>query len=147
MAAVEAVRVATWKVAYRGLLPDELLDRLKVTEVGVAKWNDMLVKGEVATVVAVDDKAVVGFASCGRCRDADLPDARELWAVYVLPAYWATGTGARLLAAAGDIDVVWVLQGNERAIAFYERQGFRADGTAKVLDHIGGATDVRYVRP
>ncbi len=27
---------------------------------------------------------------------------------------------------------LWVLDGNERAIEFYERQGFRFDGTSKV---------------
>jgi len=29
---------------------------------------------------------------------------------------------------------LWVLAGNERAIGFYERQGFRLDGTEDELD-------------
>ena len=42
--------------------------------------------------------------------------------------------------------VLWTLAGNDRAIAFYERQGWRADGAEKIHDR-SGARAVRYRRP
>lgn len=42
---------------------------------------------------------------------------------------------------------LWVLDGNERARAFYARQGWHADGTSKT-EEMAGATviEVRYRR-
>ena len=41
--------------------------------------------------------------------------------------------------------VVWVLEGNERAIRFYESFGFRFDGGKQTLDLGGKVTDLRMV--
>lgn len=143
--AVETVRVASWKVAYRGLLPDDLLDGHAVTEEGVARLRARMDGDGMQVVVASLADEVIGFAAFGPCRDKDLPEARELWALYVLPDHWRGGSGTALLRAAGPLDVVWVLEGNARGRAFYERHNFRPDGTVKVLNHIGGVTDMRYV--
>lgn len=148
MRAVEAVRIATWKTAYRGLLPDDLLDELRLDDDRVSQLTARFGDDEFDVLVAVAGEQVVGFASSGACRDEDLPGARELWAVYVLPEHWDTGAGAALVAAAGEIDVVWVLEGNVRARAFYERQGFQPDGSTKELERLGpGVTELRYARP
>lgn len=132
--AVESVRVATWKTAYRGLLSDDLLDRLEVTDQRVASLTERHGAGEVQSLVAELDGEVIGFIATGACRDDDLPTARELWAIYVLPQHWGTGAGHALVQAAGQLDVVWVLKGNNQAIAFYERQGFRLDGATKLVN-------------
>jgi hypothetical protein len=91
----------------------------------------------------------------GRTRDADAPDTvGELIAVYLDPALWSTGLGGRLHAAAvADLATPceqatsWVLEGNTRARAFYERQNWRPDGTVKPAI-IGEAevVEVRYRR-
>lgn len=40
---------------------------------------------------------------------------------------------------------LWVLKGNERAIRFYERYGFRFDGTAETI-HLGTPnTELRMI--
>ncbi|HEU4734138.1 MAG TPA: GNAT family N-acetyltransferase [Kofleriaceae bacterium] len=61
----------------------------------------------------------------------------ELCALHVDPDRWSRGVGRALieraradLAAAGAAEAhVWVLVGNERALRFYERDGWAADGT------------------
>ncbi|HSP70846.1 MAG TPA: GNAT family N-acetyltransferase [Gaiellaceae bacterium] len=56
--------------------------------------------------------------------------------LYVRPEAWGTGVAARLheraLAALGPgIARLWVLEENHRARRFYERRGWREDGTTR----------------
>ena len=57
-------------------------------------------------------------------------------ALYVRASVYGTGIGHALCAAAlgSDPAYLWVLDGNERALRFYERQGFGLDGTTKPED-------------
>jgi ribosomal protein S18 acetylase RimI-like enzyme len=63
----------------------------------------------------------------------------EIYVIYVHPTAWRQGAGTALLDQAlrhlradGFREaVLWVLPGNQRAIAFYEAAGFVADGAAK----------------
>jgi ribosomal protein S18 acetylase RimI-like enzyme len=78
----------------------------------------------------------------------------ELYALYVRPAWWSTGTGralmdrvlARTSRAGYQSIVLWVLRDNARARRFYQRAGFAADGATSVLDRLGGVQEVRYRR-
>lgn len=143
--AAEQVRITSWKSAYRGLVDDAVLDGLRVTEERVTRLTERL--GTSADLlVAVHDDQVVGMAVHGQCRDPDLPELRELYALYVDPAGWRQGTGTALLDACGDVRVLWVLEGNLRARTFYERHGFRADGTRKLIDLGVDVPEVRYRR-
>lgn len=55
-------------------------------------------------------------------------------ALYVRAEVYSTGVGYLLMnvAIGKDAAYLWVLEGNARAIGFYERQGFIFDGTTKV---------------
>jgi len=41
---------------------------------------------------------------------------------------------------------LWVAEGNARAIGFYRRQGFRADGARKQIEQWEGLTVIRMLR-
>ena len=79
----------------------------------------------------------------------------ELYALYVHPAWWSTGTGRALMdrvlagtAAAGYASItLWVPRDNARARRFYDRPGFAPDGASNVLDRLDGVIEVRYRRP
>lgn len=152
--AVEQVRVDGWRAAYRGLVDDDLLDALVVTGERVADLAAAIAgPGPYAVLlVAEQDGAVVGMARLGPSRDGlDPATTAELRALYVSPAAWSTGVGGRLLDAGfarlpHRLQVLWTLEGNARARAFYERRGFVADGTVHVRDLGGPATEVRYRR-
>lgn len=77
---------------------------------------------------------MIGIADAGPTEDAGLRPDLELFMIYVRAAHWGTGVGRRLLQATiGDRPAsLWVLADNERAVAFYRRQGFRADGAEKL---------------
>ena len=77
----------------------------------------------------------MGFVSHGPGRDEEqvgLPDL-EVWALYVRSKVYGQGVGHALLhdAIGSAAAYLWVLEGNQRAIKFYERQGFRLDGCTK----------------
>jgi GNAT superfamily N-acetyltransferase len=140
-----ALHVDVWDDAYTGLMPQGILDdrREKVAE-RVERWREILQRPE-PTWVAEDSDGFVGFVSVGPARDNDLEEMLELYALYVRAAYWSTGVGYALFeVAVGDrAAYLWVLAANERAIAFYERQGFRLDGTEDEQDE---GLHVRMVR-
>lgn len=140
--AVASVHVQTWRAAYRGLVPDSVLDGLSVAA-RTSNWESAIPRGGVW--VGLVDDVVAGFVAVGPSRE---PDAEfELYAIYVLPSAWGTSLGYELARAAlGDEQdvVLWVFDENPRARRFYERLGFRADGTVKT-ETVGGA-DLKEIR-
>ena len=76
----------------------------------------------------------------------------ELYAIYVHPDWWGTGTG-RSLIERGEAELssryreatLWVLEANPRARSFYEAAGWAADGANKSDERWGvRAPEVRY---
>lgn len=122
----------SWQETYPGLVDQTYLDSLTLEKCrAIARqWPDNL-------LVAKDGDRVVGFAGYGAHGDKTLPDTGEVFAIYVLREYHGTGVGLELMQAALEKlspyrrFAVWVLKGNGRAIRFYEKCGFRADGTEK----------------
>lgn len=160
-AGIARVHVASWEVAYRGLVPRSVQ---AATTVGVrtVQWRPIL-SGEAAypgstNLVAVVGDRIVAFACHGPSR-ADLwppPSAGgELYALYADPAAWGLGVGRALMdaavdgmRAAGHRDaLLWVLRGNARARRFYERMGWVADGGEREQESERlPVPAVRYVR-
>lgn len=83
------------------------------------------------------------------------PPVGEVWMVNVLPSAWADGVGSALLTAATErlrglgyrSLVLWVLEDNDRARRFYERNGWEPDGGTKT-EVFGGRPlrELRYTR-
>ena len=138
--AVETVRIRGWQTAYRGIVSDAFLDGLVIDAERRAR---MITSGQATTLVA-EEAGVLGMAVFGPARDGE--DAVELYALYVDPGRWRTGVGTALLAACEGVTVLWVLEDNERAQAFYGRQGFTADGGRQVLDLDGPVGEIRMRR-
>jgi GNAT superfamily N-acetyltransferase len=134
-----------WDDAYAGLMPQEVLDaRREDVPARIERWRRILEESH-GTLVAETPNGLVGFVSAGPGRDNDVDTDLEVMALYVRADRWGTGVGYALLETAiGDrAAYLWVLEGNERAIRFYERQGFRRDGT---LDEHDEGLHVRMVR-
>ncbi|YAL84165.1 N-acetyltransferase family protein [Dermacoccaceae bacterium W4C1] len=149
------LHVQVWREAYTGLMPQQSLDDLDEDR-STAKWlalareqaEGITDEQGKTTRVAVDaGGALVGFGTVGPARDEDPPLGTELWALNTLAAYHGTGAGAQLLVATLGLRpaYLWVLDGNERAIAFYRKHGFELDGERRHDDR-HGADDLRMVR-
>lgn len=154
-AAISLVRVRTWQAAYRGLIADAVLDGLDARAEGVRRaqrWDLYTADPRSRQLVAEVQGRIVGWAAVGPSRDAARAQDGELMAIYVLPAFWSTGVGHRLMVAAEEAlreggfagAHLWVLDGNERAADFYERHGWREDGGEKVDTHF--VTDALHER-
>jgi RimJ/RimL family protein N-acetyltransferase len=145
-ASLAAVELASWRAAYRGLMPDAFLDDLSEAE-KTADWRQNLLKhgtsGRKRVVVAVSDTGVIGLVRVGPIMDEG--EVGLVYLLYVLPAYWGYGVGTALMRAGmnelrdlgmGDA-VLWVLRDNLRARRFYERLGWTPDGRTVNEDYGG----------
>lgn len=122
-----------WKTvreAYSGRLSQDYFDTAETLEKCIERafrWKDNV-------LVAKDGDRVIGFVGYGKCRYGELGCAGEVFSLYIVQEYYNRKIGYRLMNAAVDTlskydrIVVRVLEGNERAIRFYERYGFRFDG-------------------
>jgi GNAT superfamily N-acetyltransferase len=129
--ALTRLHLDCWDDAYTGLMPQAILDaRREDVPARVDRWRKILPNG--FTSVAEHHAGLLGFVSAGPPREPSDFDI-ELFALYVRAAWWGTGVGHALFASAvGDRTAcLWVLEGNERGIRFYERQGFRLDGAGQ----------------
>lgn len=142
--AIAEVHVASWRDAYRGLLPDGFLDRLSVDEREAQRAEGFDDPGSPFSVLVAEDAgSVVGFVAYGPSRDDDATEETgEVPAIYVEPGVVGTGVGRALFAAATEglrergyrRATLWVLEANERARRFYEKAGWRWDGTVSRHD-------------
>lgn len=134
-----------WDEAYSGLMaPEVLAARRTDVAARVERWRQIVEAG--CTQVAAVGGELVGFVSAGPGRGAGPPDIElELFALYTRASVWGTGVGRALLEAAIDDRPAYlnVLEGNDRALRFYQRQGFVADGH---VDQESEGPHVRMVR-
>jgi ribosomal protein S18 acetylase RimI-like enzyme len=151
--------VRSWQAAYRGLLPQDFLDRLDPAD-RLDRWRRTLREpgGPARGVLVVSAGArLCGAAWFGPTRDPDGDPARtgELVGIYLLPGAWGRGLGRSLLAAAVERltaagyeqATLWVLESNARARRFYARAGWAADGAVQQDGRLGfPITEVRYHR-
>ncbi|SPM42634.1 Ribosomal protein S18 acetylase RimI and related acetyltransferases [Mycobacterium numidiamassiliense] len=150
--AAARVHVRSWQWAYRGLVAQDYLDGLR-PEAWAGRYTFGLVGLRVpSTQVAVDGATICGLVTTGLCRDDDLSNCGELMAIYVDPAHAHAGVGRSLMAAARERlgavagrAALWVLDGNVRARRFYERDGWRCDGSRRTRVYGGVPVgEVRY---
>lgn len=142
------VHVTSWRTAYRGILPAGYLQGLD-RSARERWWLGFVTEGARVHVVESGGR-VVGFCHAGRSEDAGWG---EVFAIYVHPGHWGRGHGRALLDAAEahladeglTQALLWVLEQNTAARAFYQRQGWRPGKPFRV-EEIGGAqvTELRY---
>lgn len=128
--AIERIRTDTWRDAYRGLMPDAVLDGLGYDATRRRALMSALPPHQFV-LVAEDAGEVVGFCVGGRSRPSDERFSGEVYAIYVLPDHHRRGIGRALLEAGARelVDrgfasmIIWVLRENAPSRRFYERMG------------------------
>lgn len=142
--AIADAHVAAWREAYRGLLPDAVLDGLSVA-VRAEQWRRTLARSPAAISVFVAESAqggIAGFISGGPRRALGLNGDAEVYALYVRADAQRQGLGRglmRALAAAlrdrGFQSLgLWVLRENAAGRDFYARLGGRAGGERRDIE-------------
>ncbi len=140
------VHYKSWHETYSDLIDAAYLEQLtieKCTDIA-HKWTDNI-------IIAKDGEKVIGFVGYGAYRDETLPLHGEIFSIYVLAEYQGRKVGYGLMNAAldklsdyGKI-ALWVLKGNDSAIRFYERYGFRMDGTESEIMLGTSNTEIRMI--
>ena len=124
------VHYTAWRETYTGLMPEEYLAGRSLE-----RQRQRTYENPGNTLVAIADGQVVGFACYyPNARDfVSVKPAAEIGALYVLKAYQRRGIGTALMRACISRmpplpTALFVLRGNEKAIRFYEKNGFAFTG-------------------
>ena len=99
-------------------------DEFYFSELQVPSETERLLEDEsiLQNAYVYDDGVLKGFI---------IIDGSEVWKLFVEPVLQGQSIGAELLDYAKEvhnIEFLWVLEKNTRAIKFYEKHGFRATG-------------------
>lgn len=147
-AAMAHVRVKAWQQAYRGILPDDLLDKMDEAAI-TERWRTIVLPnpgpGVFNLVIEDENRLVVGFAAGGPERTPDPQYPGEIYALYVLPGCQRHGAGQALISAGVEkllaqglqSLLIWVLEQNHIGRSFYEKIGGQPVRSKKV--EIGNA--------
>lgn len=122
------INVATWKTAYKGLLPDNFLAQRNVTDKRIEGTIESINKNQRIWLVAEEDNQIIGFCCGGEARDENFPAKHELCAIYVLQSNQNKGVGQALLnefknQINNQSFYLYALKGNQKAINFYIKNG------------------------
>lgn len=144
----------SWKIAYKGIVPDDALNNITV-EKRQKYFEKALTKGWEEDAIIYYDDIPMGLICIGKCRDFDKDKAYgEIWGIYLLPDYWNKGFGS-LLIEWGIKELrkrnynkvtLWVLEDNYQAKNFYEKLGFKHDGTIKEINLGKALKEHRYIK-
>lgn len=152
---IALIHVETWRAAYRGQMPDAVLNALDV-ERRAAFWQERLKQMRGQVFVAETSDRIVGFCDLipSRDKDAHPETVAEIAAIYVHPEHWHKGSGRtlchRAFAEAGrqkyNEVTLWVLDSNVTARHFYTAIGFVRDGASKIEKLADGSqlSEIRF---
>ena len=146
--AIARVYRDTWRATYAGILPDKYLAALTLQRL-TPQWRKQLRDRDGIILVACAGDDVVGFTSGGFESGFDPFFRGEIATLYVRPDAQRCGVGAMLLvemlrelaAAALAPVLVWVLEENAGARAFYEALG--ALPVRRAIETVGGRDVVK----
>ncbi|WP_432286230.1 GNAT family N-acetyltransferase [Aminobacter sp. BA135] len=140
--AIAEVHHEAWRGAYSGIIPHRALNTM-INRRGGEWWANAIRRAATVLVIEIGGK-IAGYATLGRNRARELKQQGEIYELYLRPECQGIGLGSRLFAAARQrlADhglkgmVVWALEENDNALAFYSGAGGRdiAEGV-EVFDH------------
>jgi ribosomal protein S18 acetylase RimI-like enzyme len=146
--AIAGLHATSWKVAYRGIMPDTFLDN-DLEENRARRWAeifDRMAPGD-RVLIAMLENSPAGFISGWTTAATDCEPGFDLHVdnLHVRPDLRGQRLGAALMqnlsrrqAAQGSVRAyLWVLDGNEPAYRFYVKLGGRVSDRRQI--ELGGA--------
>ena len=135
------IMAQSFRTGFSGFVSQQTLDACAQPDNCAALLEGIYREGKIHLLTG-GDSGLLGWQ--------DGEEAAEIVAIHSLPESWGTGLGHAMLTRAleeiGNKPVfLWAFRDNLRARRFYEKHGFRFDGTQRISD-FDGAVEVRYVR-
>lgn len=143
---IARLHVEGWKGAYGGVVDQNYLDSLTV-EKRTSDWANWIKDGESQIFIAETNGAAAGFVVTGRTKTPPPGSSPirpshsgEIYALYLLPEYWRLGIGTAMLKHGfrtlkerkHSAVCLWVLDANQRAKAFYEKNSGQKIGNKMI---------------
>lgn len=156
-AEIARIQLATWRVAYRRMLPRHVLDRLDQDWMA-RRWRTAIEAPPspshrvLVAVEQAEESHLVGFAASGPADEQALAPGEDPAALggrvgavtdlLVEPRWGRRGHGSRLLAASVDLwrsdrldaAVAWAYEADAATRAFLGSAGWEPDGATRALD-------------
>ena len=135
------IMAVSFRTAFAGFVSQQTLDACAQEDNCVAMLEGIYREGKMHFLIGQNSGMLVWQI---------VQDSAEIVAIHSLPESWGTGLGHAMLEEAlnqiGNQPVfLWAFKENKRARRFYEKHGFRWDGTERVSE-FDGALEVRYVK-
>ncbi|WP_422770769.1 GNAT family N-acetyltransferase [Plantactinospora sp. WMMC1484] len=154
---IARIQLATWRVAYRRMLPKHVLDNLDEEWLG-RRWSAAVEAPPserhrvLVAVEQAEQSYLVGFAASGPPDEQALapeepaealgPGVVAVTDLLVEPRWGRRGHGSRLLAASVDLwrsdgfdtALAWAFDGDAATRKFLGGAGWEPDGAARALD-------------
>jgi GNAT superfamily N-acetyltransferase len=157
-AEIARVQLATWRHAYRRILPRQVLEEIDESWV-THRWRTSIEappspRHRVLVAIEQAEQAyLVGFVAAGVADETALapdedpvtmlrPDVASITDLLVEPRWGRRGHGSRLLAACTDLwredgfhtALAWAFEADPAMLAFLTSAGWELDGVARALD-------------
>lgn len=149
---VGRIHVESWNVAYRGIMPDDVIARSDLAY-RTALWKQRIADHEWPVFLIEEKGTCVAFCQMVPTKDADDDPQRvgHITSLHVLPELRGKGFGRVLMEhVLGEFRrrrfsevTLWVLEENRNARRFYETCGFRVDGGTRPYPKTN-VPEVRY---
>lgn len=150
---ISNIYAESWKVAYKGLIPQRYLEELQ-NDFWVSAFQNWINNNILKVKQIYENDTPVGCIGYGKSRDEKLPNWGEIVSIYIHPDYFRKGYGQKMLdIALTDLKIdgfqncyLWVLKENMTARLFYEKNGFQCNQDVFNLEIMGEKLmDIRYV--
>lgn len=144
----------SWREAYKELISDEDM-KLFANEMRRRDIFENRIGRDSFIYVLSKDNTVKGVCSVEKYEKQGFEDTAEIDQLYLEPSEIGTGKGSMLLdfvldelRKAGFCRVIlFVMEGNERAMGFYGHKGFTPDGFFSVCENLSRKNHgLRYIK-
>ncbi|WP_171005620.1 GNAT family N-acetyltransferase [Bacillus sp. E(2018)] len=157
-AEIAKVHVKSWQQSYKGLVDDDYLSQMSVTE-REERWKEWLVqKSHIVLVLEDENNHLCGFISGGSIRSQHQYES-EIYAFYLEKAVQQKGHGTRMLKAFSieltsigkKSMIVWVLKENPSKQAYISTGGKKIDeeqitiGKQHLFEECFAWDDITYI--
>ncbi len=145
------IHVYGWRFAYKGIISNEALIKDLSVEKRITEFKKNISEKKETTYIYEEHDIIKGFMTIGECRDEDKNGSFELWGIYVEPTMKREGIGGKLLKRCEEMAIdlgkneiyLWVLENNLVGRRFYEKNGYKEDGSKKEIEKFK-VMEIRY---
>ncbi len=124
---VAEINVIGWHTAYKGLIPDDFLEKWQVTDRRVERFREKIEDPKNTFLVVEEKGYVVGYLDGFKnVEEPQIPYEYVVQSLYIDPDFQRHGAGTALLKAfqqsiGGKPFFLHALKGNEQAMNFYTK--------------------------